>query len=289
VIELVRNLLSYPEQKKGKDMLEKGKLGFAGVLAVASFALAASAWAGNVLIVNGSSTTSETDTTADITAHLTMLETAAGNTVTVDDQPPATLAGIDEVWDIRFSNSSPLTASDQSLYLAFLQGGHRMFVMGENAGFPTRNASVIAFIASAGGGSLTFVVPTQTQAVIPPFTLPNPVSTITYRASGGTTTPGTGVFATSAGGQGSAISYSPGQLSGAPGATLVAVFDVNFMQAGESADEVAFFKNLIGFINNGGQPAGPPAQVPTLSTWALIAMSLGLVLVAVRTGTRRRS
>ncbi len=266
--------------------MSQGARALLGVFsAVVCLGLSAAAWAGSVLIVNGASATSEPSTTADITAHLQALETAAGNTTTVADIPPASLAPYDEVWDIRFSNSWPLTAGDQAEYLAFLQSGKRMFVMGENAGFATRNTSVIAFITLLGGGNLTFVVPAQTQTVNPPFTSPNPVTTISYSASGGATSAGTGFFATSAGGSGSAIAWSPGQLSNAAGGRLVVVFDVNFMQASASTNEINFFKNLIGFITNGG---GPPATVPTLSQWALIVLSLMLVTFGMLAAYRRR-
>lgn len=268
-------------------MIQQGRTLLALLFAAACLALPVGAWAGNVLIINGSTLTSETGTTADITANLSALETAAGNVPTVMDVPPASLAGFDEVWDIRFSNSSPLSVSDQALYLAFLQAGKKMFIMGENAFFTTRNNSVIALVASAGGGALTFVVPAQTQTVNPPFTLPNPVSSITWNASGGTTSPGSGFFATNSGSSGSAIAWNPGSLANAAAARLVVVFDVNFMQAGASTNENNFFKNLIGFITTGG--GGGSLEVPTLSVWALIALSLFVALFAVRVGTRRRT
>src|SRR5262245_47412928 len=229
----------------------------------------------NVLIVNGASNTSEPGTTADITANLQTLETAAGNTTTVMDVPPASLAGFDEVWDIRFSNTWPLTAGDQSLYLAFLQAGHQMFIMGENAGFATRNNSVIAFVTAAGGGALSFTTPGQTQTVNPPFTGPNPVTTITWNAGGGTSSPGAGAYATNAGTDGTAVAWGPGHLSNATSAALVVVFDVNFMQAGAGVDSPNFLKNLIGFINAGGGPVAA-VLVPTMGNYSLVLLALVL-------------
>jgi hypothetical protein len=267
-------------------MFQRASTSLAVLLAVAVFGLPVAALAENVLIINGSSATSETGTTADITANLSALETAAGNVPTVMDVPPASLAGFDEVWDIRFANASPLSASDQTLYLAFLQAGKRMFIMGENAGFATRDDSVIAFVTSVGGGNLTFVVPGQTQTVNPPFNLPNAVSSFTYNASGGTTSAGTGAFATNAGTQGSAVFWNPGQLTNATGGRLVVVFDVNFMQAAAGVAQTNFLKNLIGFVTNGG--GGGSLEVPTLRVWALVALSLILGLFAVRAGARRR-
>lgn len=265
-------------------MFRKNKALLALLFASAWLGFSVGAWGGNVLIVNGATATSEPVTTADITADLQGLEAAAGNTTTVVDVPPGSLAPYDEVWDIRFANASPLSASDQTLYLAFLQAGHKMFVMGENAFFATRNDSVIAFVTSAGGGALVYSIPGQTQTVNPPFNAPNSVSSMTYNASGGSTTPGTGFFATSIGGAGSAIAWNPGQLTNAAGGRLVVVFDVNFMQAGATANEHNFFKNLIGFITNGG---GGSLEVPTLSAWALIGLSLLLGLFAVGAARRR--
>jgi len=64
-----------------------------------------------------------------------------------------------------------------------------MFVMGENSGFATRNNSVLALIAAAGGGTLTFTTPNATQTVVAPFTGPNPVASLFYLAPGGVTIP----------------------------------------------------------------------------------------------------
>jgi hypothetical protein len=243
------------------------------IAAAALFALPLSAFAAkNVLIVNGLSTTSETGTTTDITANLQTLEVAAGNTVTVADVPPASLAGYTEVWDIRFSNSSPLSASDQTLYQAFLQAGNSMFIMGENSGFMTRNNSVIAFVQTMGGGTLAFATPSQPQNVNPPFTGPNAVTSVSFAAPGGSSTPGNGAFATNNGTNGTAIAWGPGKLTAAPGAALVVVFDVNFMQAAAGVPLTNFLKNLIGYINAGG--GGAAIVVPTLSEWGLIALAV---------------
>lgn len=155
-----------------------------------------------------------------------------------------------------------------------------MFIMGENSGFTTRNNSVNAFVQTMGGGTLAFATPSQPQTVNAPFTGPNPVTTISYSAPGGSSTPGTGTFATNNGPNGTAIAWGPGKLSGAPTAALVVVYDVNFMQVGASANETNFLKNLIGYINAGGG-GGAAIEVPTLSEWslALLVVLLGGVSV----------
>lgn len=268
-------------------MLNRLKNGLTVVFVALLLGVPALASAKNVLIVNGASVTSEPATTSDITANLVALETAAGNTTTVVDAPPVSLAGYTEVWDIRFSSSSPLTAGDQALYSSFLQAGNSMFIMGENSSFMTRNDSIFAFVTAMGGGSLAFVSPSQPQTVNPPFTGPNAVTSLSFSAPGGSSTPGTGSYATNNGANGSAISWKPGQLGTAPAAALVVVFDVNFMQAGAGTSLTNFLKNLIGFINAGGNVTPPVlVPVPTLSEWSMIMLML---LVAVWGGMILRS
>ncbi len=242
----------------------------ASLLSAASGAV----FAGNILIVNGSSTTSEPSTTASITSNL-QTQCAAGNTFTVSDTRPASLAPYDQIWDLRFSNASPLDAADQAAYLAYLQSGRRMFVMGENSGFMTRNNSIFAFVTAAGGGSLTFVSPNSTQTVNPPFNAPNAVSTITYNNPGGVTSSGTGLFATNAGTDGTAVAWATGTLGNAPAGSLATVFDVNFMEDTASQDSQNFLRNLCGFVATGGAAASP---IPTLSEYGLAGTSLAAAL-----------
>ena len=234
------------------------------------------AFAANILIVNGTSTTTESGTTSDITTSL-QTECAAGNTFTVSDTRPGSLDVYDQIWDLRFSNTSPLDSGDQLAYLAFLQSGKRMFVMGENGSFTTRNDSISAFVTAVGGGTLTFSAPSSTQTVNPPFNAPAAVSSITYDAPGGVTSPGTGAYATTDGTNGTAVAWATGTLGNAPTGSLATVFDVNFMQSGAGADSLNFLRNLCGFVATGGEPVTPKA-VPTLSVYGLAGTSLALAL-----------
>jgi len=213
--------------------------------------------AGEILVVNGSSGTSEPGTTASITEQLSNFQEEAGNTVTISDGVPGDLSGFDQVWDIRFSNTFPLTDDVQDQYLGFLQSGGGMFVMGENAGFPTRNDSVIAFVEKAGGGTVAFVGPaSSTQEVIERLRGPNPIpdGNISYAAPGAVDSAGNGEFITFVvDGEGnivngSGIAFPTGTLTEAPDGNLTIIFDVNFMQTTAEADSQAFLKNLIQFI-----------------------------------------
>lgn len=255
---------------------------FALATTAVMFGIAGTANAGNILIINGSSTTSETGTTSSITTQLSTLHTAAGNVVTVVDGVPASFAGYAQVWDIRFSNSGALGASTITDYVSYLASGGGMFVMGENSGFATRNSSVLGLITAAGGGSLTFTSPNDTQTVYSPFTGPNAVTTINYLASGGVTSFGTGQWITAqAGGTaGTGVAFGVGTLGNASKGALTAIFDVNFMQTDANAGSVALTKNLIGFVGN-------QVSVPESSTWMMMIAGFGIVGGSMR--SRRRN
>jgi hypothetical protein len=118
------------------------------IVAVAALAAAASASAGEILIVSGLSGSSEISTTTEVLDNLKSLHTAVGNNVTVSDLLPADLSGFKQVWDIRFDQA--LNAAAQSEYTSFLQAGGGLFLMGENAGFMSRNDSILSLISSLG-------------------------------------------------------------------------------------------------------------------------------------------
>ena len=226
------------------------------------------------LVVNGASNSSEPATTGNITSNLAALLASAGQTPTIADTLPASpppLTGYNSIWDIRFSNGSPLTSTDISRYVSYLSAGGSLFVMGENSGFTTRNNSVLALIAAAGGGALTFTTPGDSQSVLSPLTTPNPVSAIQYAAAGGVTTAGTGQFITqnSVATGGTAVLFAAGSLSAAPAGRLTVIFDVNFMQVGESQAGTPggnFLRNLVGLQSS---PVVPVAVVPLPPTMLL--------------------
>lgn len=251
------------------------KLNQLAAIAASLVVASGAALADNVLIINGASNTSEPSTTDSITRNW-VPTCGTGHTVTVVDTPPASLAGYQQIWDLRFSNSSPLTPADQAAYQAFLQGGGHMFVMGENASFMTRNDSVTQFVASTGGGTLAFVSPGDAQDVIgAPFNNGG-LNAIVYGAAGGVTSSGSGVFATSNARGGTAVAWSTGTLGNAPAGSLAVVFDVNFMQDGAPADQHQFFQNLCSFVQTGGNTEA----IPTNSPWGLLGLAALLATLA---------
>lgn len=258
---------------------------FGNLVACAALALLPSlAAAQNILIVNGSSGTSEPGTTLNITNNLTTLHQAVGNIVTVADGIPMNFTGFSQIWDIRFSNTFALTGLQQTQYLTYMQSGGRVFMMGENNSFSTRNGSIFSLILAAGGGNLgnggSGNCPADAQTVNAPFNGPNAVNAITYACAGAFNGFGTGQWISNAGSIGAGVAWTIGALTNATAGSLTSILDVNFMEGNRTAAMQDLTKNLIGFVNN------PPPQagvIPEPSTYALMATGFaGLIVISRR-------
>lgn len=238
-------------------------------------------WAANALIVHDGTPGIEADALGNLTAKLVAASFVVTPSVGV---PGGSLATYQQIWDIRFNNTTPLTAGDSTAYMTYLQGGGNLFLMGENAGFATRNNSILAFLGTAGAGTfLPLTTPANTETVFPPFTGPNAVSTITFLAANGFNyPPGNGAQITRDGTSlSAAVVFSPGKLTNAAAGSLIVVFDVNFMQAGADADSQALLGNMIAYLAAPSQVTLLPA-VPALSTVALALLACLLVAISIR-------
>jgi hypothetical protein len=221
---------------------------------------AGGAQAGSILIVSGTTGTSESGTTAEIVANLSALHVAVGNTVTVSDPFPASLAGFNQVWDLRFDNVFALSASNQATYVGFVQGGGGLFVMGENSAFNGRNQSIVSLLAALGAGIVTLDHGlNSTQTVNAPFTGPTPVASVTYAAPGGFGSAGNCQYISQDGTSGTCIACAVGTLTNAPAGAFTSVLDVNFLQFIFGAGNEELARNLVGFVGNQVNPVPVPA------------------------------
>lgn len=231
-----------------------------------------SAYAGPVLIVSGSSTTSELGTTNAVVDNLSNLHTQAGNVVTIVDGLPTSLVGYSQVWDVRFNFG--LDAGAITAFSDFLGSGGGLFLMGENSSFMERNNSILSLISSLGGGDLGFNACFDgTQTVRDPFNGPNVVSSVSYAAAGCFNNKGSGQWITARADDstGSGIAFSVGSLSFAPKGALTSILDVNFMMNSfDLPNSQNFTKNLIQFV---GDQVEPPSGVPEPSVLALFGIA----------------
>jgi hypothetical protein len=236
------------------------------------------ALAANALIVHDGTAGLEAAVVANLTAKLT----AASYTVTPNvGVPGGSLAGYTQVWDVRFNNTTPLSAGDITAYVGYLAGGGALAVNGENPGFAVRNTSIVALITAAGGGAVTLTTPTNLETVLSPFTGPNAVGSVTYQAAAGIPSPpGTGSCITKdASNIAAAVVWQPGTLGNALAGTLITVFDINMMDVGAAADLQALLANMLAYLD---APPPPMGQVPALSLAALLALGAALAAVALR-------
>jgi hypothetical protein len=211
----------------------------------------------------------------------------AGNVVDVQTTLPATLSGFQQIWDVRYNTS---LSGDQAGYLSYLSSGGSVFLMGENAGFATRNNSIKSLLVAAGAGSVGDIISpsSDTQTVNAPFNGPTPLSSITYPACGGLPSTGFGsgsaITAASSSGDSCAVKWGPGALSNALTGTVVAVYDVNFLEGMSSSPDFPIFTdNLASYLASTSQVGAPATQaIPTLGEWAMIFLASLMAMFAFR-------
>lgn len=200
----------------------------------------------------------------DINAVVTFLSsrlTAASYAVTTSVGVPGTsMASYTQVWDIRVD--TPLTGPDITAYVTYMAGGGALFAMGENIGCcGTRDTSLVALIAAAGGGVAAVAGDSSdTQTVHAPFTGPVSLTSLTYAAAGDYTAIGAGAFITTdTNTTGAAVIFGPGAMTNAASGALASVLDINFMDTSGGAQGLsqALTDNLISYLGAPTPVGGP--------------------------------
>jgi hypothetical protein len=225
---------------------------------------AASSWAANpnaLIVWDGLQSTLETDlANAFAAANPTYTVTAsAGLPAACTGAPTTCLSTYKQVWDVRSFNSTPLSSTDQSVYVSYLAGGGSLFVGGSNwTDSQARDTSIVNLVAAAGGGTITLTTSSSAsnpESVLPPFTTtPDSVTSITFSAPGGISPPlPTGAAfinldTAPADGNGAGVVWPIGTLGNAPLGRLIVVLDTNFITNTDTYSE-SYLANLIGYLN----------------------------------------
>lgn len=280
-----------PSSRRVRSRCVRIALGFATMALFVAISLEP-AQAANILVVAGTAPIAQT------AAGVLNSDLSGSNTVTVvNTGVPASLAGYTQIYDLRYDNSPAFTSGEMTEYLAFLNAApnNTIFMMGENAGFNSRNTPMLQFIAQAGGGTIAAPVSSSSasEALAAQFQSPNSITTVRFAACGLITSAGRGAFASSESAGGCSLFFGLGAFTNAPQGAMVVVFDVNFIAtapSGGAVNEVAFRQNLEQFVSAppvAPSPApAPSAGAPTLSEWGMIILAAGLIYVAMR---RRRA
>ncbi|OYX62053.1 MAG: hypothetical protein B7Y88_14755 [Sphingomonadales bacterium 32-64-17] len=202
------------------------------------------------------------------------LEAAGYNVTLMSDLSTISgnLSGIAQVWDVRVYSALP--TGDASEYLAYLNDAGGLFLLGEHSGFSTRNNSLSAFIAEAGGGDVAVSSSSVTEQYVTDIfngsgLIAADAATSFYVPYAGTfTSPGTGTFITTTeangAGLGTGVAFGAGSLANAPTGRLLSYLDVNTFQA-DFYDATPALRSLvdrmIGFVAGSFQvdPDLPPA------------------------------
>ncbi len=226
------------------------RLNVGTILAVVtlSLAMASSVFGASIAIIHDGTAGIE----ADVLANVSAKQVTAGNTVSSFTSVAAAgvLSTYEQIWDIRFNNPTPLTPADQAAYQSYVGGGGNLFLDGENAGFATRNDSLVSFISLLGGGNLILNTPANTETVNAPLNASIAGSSITYLAANGALFAGKGSHITiDSNGIGAALLFGPGNLTNAPLGSVIVVFDVNFLQASADAASQQLIANIITYLN----------------------------------------
>lgn len=223
-----------------------------------SLALPLSATAADVLIFDYQAAGNEA-------AGLASVQTAQGNTPTTINissnyasYTPTGLSAYGQVWDLGADKN--ISTDQRTAYTSYLNGGGTLFLMGENSGYgAARNAAIVEFIASLGGGTLGAVTESSMTAttVNEAFRINNQTASVTLPYSGVFPSAGTGTCITS---DCAAVAWGVGTLANAPTGTVISVLDVNFLQTYflDNPDYPGisdFVKNLIAYLAQQGQIA----------------------------------
>lgn len=208
------------------------------LVAAAGLALVSAASADNILFIEGA----EGGHPYSDQASNDLIALGHSVNVVQNPQPLNVYQQYDQVWDFRYTtNMTNQDAVDMGAYLA---GGGRMLVLGEHSGFEgSRNISLRNWISQVGGGAIgnyvqscavDFEKTTGAGAVV---MQPNALAGLQMNCATTYNKVGTGFLVVDSGaGDGAVIGWNFGDIQGAPGARLLACWDIEQWQSGQGQD-----------------------------------------------------
>jgi hypothetical protein len=208
------------------------------LVAAAGLAMASAASADNILFIEGA----EGGHPYSDQASNNLVSLGHNVTLVQNPQNLNTYLQYDQIWDFRYNTQ--MTNQDGVDMGAYLQAGGRMLVLGEHSGFEgSRNISLRNWINQVGGGQIGNYVQScatdfEATTVAGQIVMqPNPLAGIQMNCATTYNNPGTGFLVVdSGGGDGGVIGWNFGDLVGAPGARLLACWDIEQWQSGLGQD-----------------------------------------------------
>ena len=189
---------------------------------------------------------------------------AVGHSVTSSGQSyPSDVSAIDQLWDIRFANA--LSSSEITKLKTILSNGGTVYLLGEHAGFMTRNNSIISFIKDVGGGDVVYGGRSGTNfhIVESAFRSPNNVINIYEPASSYLSNLGNGTaISKTANGQVFTAVWNSDDLSASYPGKIVLVLGVNIFSTHinyssgivSSQNNEEFLENIVGVMAKFADP-----------------------------------
>jgi hypothetical protein len=238
------------------------------VVVIASASVASIAGADNILVIEQGGHVSGDQAIQDLQN--------LGHSVSVVQSPQSlgTYQMFDQVWDMRYAAN--MTNQDAIDMGAYLQGGGSMLVLGEWSNFEgSRNISLRNWISQVGAGQIGNVVQgasTDLQAITAAGQVVNqPNNSITAIQYDFATTYTQAnitqgfLVTSSANGDGGTIGWDFGDITGAPNARLLAVWDIEVWETGVNG--IDWTENMATYL--GRVPA--PGSAAVLGLAGLIA------------------
>jgi hypothetical protein len=195
--------------------------------------------------------------------------------------PLADYSAYSQVWDLRYQTN--LSPTEQATMAAYLRGGGRMYLTGENPSLDgSRNISLVGFLNAVGAGPVSLagsvvinVQPITAEGQV--VNSPHVFATLVYNDARTVTENSSGFLVTEFGGtgEGTLVGWDFGDIAGAASARMLTGFDIEVFQNGQD-----WVEDMATYLD---RPA--PAALPEPTS--LVLCGMGALALAAYTWGRR--